>query len=297
MDDFPHGAQHSLGLARLEEFDHPQRRCHVREQAFQIVDPGGRRVAAGRLERAGVGAARQRQLVQHQHDRMAQLQRSVSRIGRDRDDAMAGVERLVRQPLVLTPEQQSDRAHLRLREQLRRGLARTLPVAFGAALPRREPDDVHAVGERLVQPLVLRDPRQDVPRLVRDALDPVAVELAGAHEPQVAEAEILERPDDVGNVDEILGLVEDDDDAHRSDDPNAECGVRNAECKGGRREASDRPLLFRIPHSPFRIGLTPPAPVSRTAPDPADPRAATPSRSPRSRRAGPPGARGRGASR
>src|SRR5204862_7493010 len=110
-----------------------------------------------------------------------------------------------------------------------------------------------------------------VPRLVRDALDPVAVELAGAHEPQVAEAEILERPDDVGNVDEILGLVEDDDDAHRSDDPNAECGVRNAECRGGRREASDRPLLFRIPHSPFRIGLTPPAPVSRTAPDPADP--------------------------
>src|SRR5256886_6001938 len=56
---------------------------------------------------------------------------------------------LVRQPLVLTPEQQSDRAHLRLREQLRRGLARTLPVAFGAALPRREPDDVDRKSTRL----------------------------------------------------------------------------------------------------------------------------------------------------
>src|SRR5438445_6468572 len=36
---------------------------------------------------------------------------------------------------------------------------------------------------------------------------------------------------------------------------NAECGVRNAECKGERRSAIEPPLLFRIPHSAFRTGV------------------------------------------
>ncbi|HEU5262358.1 MAG TPA: hypothetical protein VFU41_13155 [Gemmatimonadales bacterium] len=36
---------------------------------------------------------------------------------------------------------------------------------------------------------------------------------------------------------------------------SAECGVRNAEGKGGRRKANDLPLQFRIPHSAFRILL------------------------------------------
>ena len=35
---------------------------------------------------------------------------------------------------------------------------------------------------------------------------------------------------------------------------SAECGVRNAECKGKRREANDPSLKFRTPHSAFRIG-------------------------------------------
>src|SRR3990172_6078145 len=34
---------------------------------------------------------------------------------------------------------------------------------------------------------------------------------------------------------------------------NAECGMRNAECKGWRRLASDPPSQFRTPHSAFRI--------------------------------------------
>src|SRR2546425_2096978 len=36
---------------------------------------------------------------------------------------------------------------------------------------------------------------------------------------------------------------------------NAECGVRNAECKGERGSATDLPLPFRIPHSAFRTGV------------------------------------------
>jgi len=35
---------------------------------------------------------------------------------------------------------------------------------------------------------------------------------------------------------------------------NAECGMRNAECKGKRREANDPSRKFRTPHSAFRIG-------------------------------------------
>src|SRR2546422_8004968 len=36
---------------------------------------------------------------------------------------------------------------------------------------------------------------------------------------------------------------------------NAECGVRNAECKGERGSATDLPLPFRIPHSASRTGV------------------------------------------
>src|SRR5438445_1508524 len=153
---------------------------------------------------------------------------------------MTPVERVVRQPLVLAAEEQGDDARFRVRQQLRRGLARTLPVALGAALPRREPDDVHAIGQRLVQSLVPRDPRQDVLRLVRDTLDPIGVELARPHEPQVAEAEILERPDDVRDVDEILGLVENDDDAHptSSNIPN-----RSGSCRSPRSHTQPFPPL------------------------------------------------------
>jgi len=34
---------------------------------------------------------------------------------------------------------------------------------------------------------------------------------------------------------------------------NAECGMRNAECQGGRGSANDLPFQFRTLHSAFRI--------------------------------------------
>src|SRR5688500_6503970 len=40
---------------------------------------------------------------------------------------------------------------------------------------------------------------------------------------------------------------------------NAECGMRNAECKGERLAANDLALKFRIPHSAFRIERAPSA--------------------------------------
>src|SRR2546428_9887714 len=93
----------------------------------------------------------------------------------------------------------------------------------------------------------------------------------------ISEPEVLEGSDHVSDVDQLLGLVEHHDDAHGPNEQSAECGIRNAECKGGR--------------------FIPRAPAPRTAPDPAGLRAATPSRCRRSTRAAPPGGPGREASR
>src|SRR5439155_1676794 len=99
---------------------------------------------------------------------------------------------------------------------------------------------------------------------------------------QIAEPEVLEGSDHVSDVDQLLGLVEHHDDAHAPNQHSAECGMRNAERKGGRRKANDLALQFRIPHSALRIRFIPPAPAPRTAPDPAGLHAATPSRCRRS---------------
>src|SRR2546427_155984 len=154
-------------------------------------------------------------------------------------------------------------------------------------LARGEPDDVDAVRKRSVHVRELLDSRQYVLRLVGDPLDPVGVVLPRPHQPEIPEAEVLHRPHHVGDVDEILGLVQDDDD-HNS---NAKFGMRNAEWK------DELPSRLRIPHSAFRIGIIPPTLTRRAAPDPAGPPATTPSRRRRSTPAGPRAARGPAASR
>src|SRR5437867_8274648 len=101
--------------------------------------------------------------------------------------------------------------------------------------------------------------------------------LARAHQPEVAKPEILERPHHMGDVDEILGLVQNDGDHYLSPEAN-KCGMRNSECGIARRgsiaEASHRVRRargsFRNPHSAFRISFIPPAPRPRTAPAPGD---------------------------
>src|SRR5213596_3907160 len=57
---------HTLDLTRLEEIDSAERRLGVREQPLQIVHRGRRTLAAGRLERPLLVAARERQLIQHE---------------------------------------------------------------------------------------------------------------------------------------------------------------------------------------------------------------------------------------
>src|SRR5205807_1129804 len=142
MNHVTQRSHHTLDLTRLEEVDRAERRLGVREQPLQVVHRRGRALAARRLERPLLVAARQCQLVQHEHH------------------------------------------------------------------------DVYAVEQRVLQSIEPGHTRHHVVRLVRDALDPIRVVLARAHQPQVAKPEILERPHHVGDVDEVLGLVQHDGDGH-----------------------------------------------------------------------------------
>src|SRR5207302_1707148 len=108
--------------------------------------------------------------------------------------------------------QQRGRTGSRLAEDLPGRLARPLQVALGRAAPRREPDDVNTVRQGVRQTLEPGHASQDVLRLVRDASDARRVVLPGIDQPQVAQPEILERPHDVRDVDELLGLVQHHDD-------------------------------------------------------------------------------------
>ena len=63
------------------------------------------------------------------------------------------------------------------------------------------------------------DPVHDVGGVVRDPLDPVAVERhLGLHQPDPAEAEILGEPDDAGDVDEVLGGHQDEQRSGRAEE-------------------------------------------------------------------------------
>src|SRR6266550_1761128 len=70
---------HTLDLTRLEEIDSAERRLGVREQPLQVVHRRGRALAARRLERPLLVAARERQLVQHEHDGVRQVERRIRR--------------------------------------------------------------------------------------------------------------------------------------------------------------------------------------------------------------------------
>src|SRR3989442_8870216 len=103
---------------------------------------------------------------------------------------------------------------------------------------------------------------------MRDPLDPVGIVLARVHEAQVAEPEVLQRSHHVRDVDEVLGLVEDDDDGHRS---IADCGLRIAELHGRVIRVTTLTFTIRNPQSPTPnclIPPTPPPPVDSPPPFP-----------------------------
>src|SRR2546426_324299 len=102
---------------------------------------------------------------------------------------------------------------------------------------------------------------------MRDALHPIGVVLTRAHQPQVAQAEVLQRADDMSDVDEILGLVKDSDHAHLVI-PRLKPGLgRTLSLRTAIRRAHPSGWERGARHN--IAGLIPRAPTPRTAPDPA----------------------------
>jgi hypothetical protein len=93
--------------------------------------------------------------------------------------------------------------------------ARTLHIALGRATTRGESHDVHAAGDRLFQGRKPPHPRENVLRLMRNALHAIRFVFAWIDEPQIAQAEIFHAAHDMRDVDQILRFVENDGD-HRS---------------------------------------------------------------------------------
>src|SRR6266850_88615 len=127
---------------------------------------------------------------------------------------MTAVERLVGESAILPPEQERERAGGTQPHDFRRRIARPLQIALCRAPPRRQPNDVYAVGERFLERRERTDARDHVLRLMRDPFDAVRIVFARIHEPQVAQAEVFHPAHDVGDVDQILRLVQDDDQTH-----------------------------------------------------------------------------------
>src|SRR5438445_8300792 len=231
---------HTLDLTRLEEIDSAERRLGVREQPLQVVHRRRRALAARRLERPLLVAARERQLVQHEHHGVRQVERRIRGARGNGHHAVATVQRLVGQPLVFPPEEQRDGAGLPACQNLGGRFPRALQIALRRAASRREPHDVYAVEQRVLQAIEPGHARQHVLRLVRDALDPIRVVLARAHQPEVAKPEILESPHHVGDVAEVPGLVQNDGDGHPTSSrmPN-----RSGSCRSPRKNTQPLPPL------------------------------------------------------
>src|SRR6266571_1714469 len=265
MNHLPQRAHDVLRVAGLEELDRPERALDVGEEALQLRPRGGRRSPPRQLERGCPVRAGEGELVQHHHHRVRQVQRRVRRVRGNRHDPMATVQRGVGEPLVFPAEQQRHGPGLGYACDLGGGFARPLHVAFRGPAARREADDVHAVAQGSLEPVAQPHARQHVLCLVRDALDPERVVLPRRDEAQVAATEVLHRANDVRDVDELLGLVEDDDDG-RSDGRTV--GQRSLESFRPTVRRSDRPTLHPTSSStPNRSGLWR-SPHSQTQPFP-----------------------------
>jgi len=130
-------------------------------------------------------------------------------------------------------------APLARRAGVKPGMTVSQAIGLCPALKLCEPDPVHYDEQftRLVAALVTVSPVVEPVELGRAYVGTDGLEwLYGS--PQQIVKEIQMRSAECG-VRNVL---------------NAECGMRNAECKGKRREANDPSLKFRIPHSAFRIG-------------------------------------------
>ena len=106
MCDLAHRAHHAALIAGLEELDRLERARDVGEQPLELCSSRGLGRAPRCLEWTRLRPLREGELVQHDHDRMGEVQGRVGGIARNRHHPMAAIEVLVRESLVLATEQQ-----------------------------------------------------------------------------------------------------------------------------------------------------------------------------------------------
>ena len=205
----PKRAQHELLVPRLEELDRDQRALHVGEEALELLAGGRRGILPRGAPLASMRGRGSTQLVHGDERGLREVQRRVVG-GRDRDDDVRAIERLVVEPAILTSEEHRHIAVRRALDQLLGGAPRLRHTAFCGAMPGGERRDADAALERLVDGLAVANLGDDILAVVRDEPDPRCVVRRGSDQGQRREAHVLHCADDGRDVDGILRLVQHD---------------------------------------------------------------------------------------
>ena len=108
------------------------------------------------------------------------------------------------------------RPSLRISERIFGGFLRIEQPPLCGAPARGEADEAHAVGDRRIEVVEVLDAVNDVPGIVRDALEAHGIVGARAHEAQRGEAHVLHRAHGRADVHGILRLEKDDGDLRES---------------------------------------------------------------------------------
>ncbi len=113
--------------------------------------------------------------------------------------------------LVLPPRDKGDRPRLGVRDQLRGRGPGPVDRPLGCPLPRRQRQRPGTVRDRRFERVVNRDLLDQIPGIVRDALDPPGVEDLRGDQPDLGETEIFRDPDRTADVDDVLRSDQDKD--------------------------------------------------------------------------------------
>ena len=149
-------------------------------------------------------------LVSHDGGRLGQIERPVGRIRGDRGQGMAAIEFVVRQAAVFPPKHHRDGPLDRSFGYLGGRCGGTEELPFGGPFPRGHRDDEDTIAEGLFEGLTHPDPVDDIAGVVGDAFDPIGIEHPRFDQAEVLDPEVLRDPDGARDVDDVLGLDQDE---------------------------------------------------------------------------------------
>lgn len=207
-----HGAAHpGVGRTGVER---PQELLHSAEHRLPLLAAGqvGHRRHRHGHRRLLIGGGRHPQLVGDHQGRLRQVQRAVLRMGGDGQHAVAPIQRLVWQPVLLPAEQ--DR-HLPLSGQFA-GLKQercSLPgcenLPFRLPRPAGGAQNKGAVRQCFFEPIEPACGSHKPLRAMGDPFNAIRVERRRLYQPQLGQTEVGHHADHGGDVDDILRLIQD----------------------------------------------------------------------------------------